>query len=182
MLAVVALVCAVDATIFALAEDTLAAHVYALRASGWIAFSSLLVSLVFSPLSRFLGRNTSALRRGFGLGAFAGATWHASAALLGPLIPDPALLWYEPLYRAGSTTFVILLFLALTSFDAVNRRLRVRNWHDLHFLAYVAVLTTFHHAALSSHVSVAWLIRVSLVIALLLGVRFVSKLRSAIPM
>lgn len=123
-----------------LAPDApLLATIHRARATGWLALGAL-VGALSSPL---FGRRVARWRRALGVTSAALATVHASFVLGTDLVPDLALLIYEPLLRAGAATYLALVVLGATSFGVVNRH--VRRWKDLHALAYVAgVLATLH--------------------------------------
>lgn len=171
LIVAVALGLLVDAVLWLVSDDSLAGHLETMRSTGWTAIAGLSLALAMSPLARATGRDLGALRRGFGVAAAVAGAAHAAIVLSGPWIDDVTFLLYEPQYRAGATTLAILSILAMTSFSPVLRVLRLKHWRDLHFLAYVAMLSSVHHVALSSHASVWWLIGIGAVASLLLAVR-----------
>lgn len=130
------------------------------RSTGWIAAILLLVSLAV--------RRT---RRPFGLWAAATAALHASASLLTPLVADPIVLIYEPHLRAGATALLVLALLAATSWPALVKGLKIRQWKVLHRAVYGAALLLFHHVWLSSHASRIGVVGLGSAVLLLLLLR-----------
>lgn len=120
----------------------------AVRGSGLAAAVFLGLSLACTPVGRVLGASVSKWRRTFGLIAAALALLHGIGATLTPLVPQLALLWYEPLLRAGAFSLVILLAMSFSSFP---RRWSPRHWKALHHLVWIAALSLLGHVALSPH-------------------------------
>jgi DMSO/TMAO reductase YedYZ heme-binding membrane subunit len=149
------------------------------RGFGWFGLGCLCAALCVTPLTRLATRISSfadardprlfALRRSFGLAAFAAAALHVSVALGG--VPGTWIgLLDKPSLRAGLSGLLILALLALTSFPVLVRFLRLRLWKELHRLAYAALACASLHVLLGPFVPVrafAWLAGGTLVIGLL---------------
>lgn len=151
------------------------------HSTGTWALVWLLVTLAVTPLRRLTGFGELArLRRMLGLFAF----FYASLHLLTYLWWDQFFDWREiardvvkrPFITAGMTAYLLMLPLALTSTQAMMRRLG-RNWQRLHRLVYgVAIAAVCHYA---------WLVKRDLtlpllygaVLALLLAARAIPALR-----
>jgi sulfoxide reductase heme-binding subunit YedZ len=109
----------------------------------------LLLTLLITPLRRLSGHNwLIRLRRMFGLFAF----FYACLHFLTYIWFDHYFDWMEiikdipkrPFITVGFIAFVLLVPLALTSTNAMMRRLK-KNWTRLHKLVYViAVLGVLH--------------------------------------
>lgn len=121
------------------------------RALGLVSLGFLALALCVSPLARVaraLGRplpQVSPLRRALGLAAASGALVHAVCATA----QSPLRLteqYAEPSLRWGLGALLVLCALALTSFAAVLRRLRLSTWKELHRLAYAAFGCAMLHA------------------------------------
>lgn len=120
------------------------------RSSGTWTLVLLCVALAVTPVRKLTGANWLVrLRRPLGLVAFAYACAHALTWVwldqwfgLGPMLAD---IVKRPFITVGFAAFVLLLPLALTSTDAMMRRLG-RRWGILHRLVYpAAVLAVLHY-------------------------------------
>jgi len=118
------------------------------RSGDW-ALRLLLASLAITPLRRLTGWNwTVRFRRMLGLFAFFYVTVHLTIYL----VVDLGGFWSQllteiakrPYITVGFTAWLLLIPLALTSTQAMMRRLG-RNWQRLHKLVYVvAALAVLH--------------------------------------
>lgn len=103
----------------------------------------LLVTLAVTPLRRLTGWNTVLrLRRMLGLFAFFYAVlhfvsyvWLDQFFMFDLIIED---VFDRPYITIGVASFLLLIPLALTSANAMIRRLGARRWQRLHRLVYVA--------------------------------------------
>lgn len=119
--------------------------------TGRMALKLLLATLLVSPLARYAKQPLLIrTRRLLGLWCFAWASLHlTSYALLELGINNVALLGKElvsrPYLTLGIISWLILLALALTSPQAMQRKLG-RNWQKLHNFVYlVAILVPIHY-------------------------------------
>lgn len=147
----------------------------------------LIAGLCVTPLGRFTGVRLIRYRRALGLLAFAYITLH----LLVWLILDvqiPAQIWGDILKRPyitiGMTGFVLMIPLAVTSNNWSIRKLGPQGWRRLHRLTYLVVtLGAIHFVMLRKGWQPEPLVY-ALVVAALLAVRLVPKLRvrrAAVP-
>jgi sulfoxide reductase heme-binding subunit YedZ len=120
------------------------------RSSGTWTLVLLCVALAVTPVRKLTGANWLVrLRRPLGLVAFAYACAHALTWVwldqwfeLGPMLAD---IVKRPFITVGFAAFVLLLPLALTSTDAMMRRLG-RRWGMLHRMVYpAAILAVLHY-------------------------------------
>lgn len=121
------------------------------RSTGEWTLIALVVTLSVTPLRR-LARIPSLLklRRMLGLFAFFYACLHFTTYIwldqffdMGEIIKDIAK---RPFITVGFAAFVLLIPLALTSNNAMIRRMGARNWQRLHRLVYaVAILAVVHY-------------------------------------
>lgn len=148
----------------------------AIRGLGLWAFKLLLITLAVTPLRRLTGWHLLIrLRRMLGLFTFFYAMLHLSLYL----VLDRSLeldeiardVMKRPFITVGLAAFLILLTLAITSRDAMVRRLGGQNWRRLHRWVYAAaILVTLHYL---------WMVKADLrpplaygtVVAVLLGMR-----------
>jgi len=117
--------------------------------TGTWALRLLLLTLLVSPLRRLTGWSAvMRLRRMLGLFAFFYACLHLSIWIGLDLFFDWTLVWDDILNRpyitAGFTAWLLLLPLAVTSTDAMMRRLK-RRWGKLHRLIYPAAMIAVLH-------------------------------------
>jgi len=144
----------------------------------------LLITLSVTPLRRISGWHwLIRLRRMLGLFAFFYASAHfLSYALIDQFFNLPEILKdiaKRPFITVGFASFVLLIPLAVTSTNAMVRRLGGRRWQRLHRLVYVI--------ALGGVVHFLWLVKsdirepaiYALILAALLGYRLWWELRGA---
>ncbi|EOB9997941.1 protein-methionine-sulfoxide reductase heme-binding subunit MsrQ [Cronobacter sakazakii] len=119
--------------------------------TGRMALKLLLATLLVTPLTRLLKQPLLIrTRRLLGLWCFAWATLHlVSYSLLELGLSNLSLLGSElvsrPYLTLGVISWLILLALALTSFQSAQRKLG-RRWQTLHnFIYLVAILAPIHY-------------------------------------
>ena len=150
------------------------------RATGEWTLIMLLVTLCVTPLRKVTGLNwLHRLRRMLGLTAFFYGCLHFTTYIWLDQFFDPATILKDivkrPFITAGFVAFVLLIPLALTSTDAMVRRLGARRWLALHRLAYVAPVAGVVHYW--------WLVKADIrdpllyaaVLACLLGARVILR-------
>lgn len=119
------------------------------RLLGLWALRFLILSLAVTPLRRLGGPSLIRYRRALGLLAFYYASLHLTVYLLLDQGLDLAAIWADILKRpyitVGMFAFVILVPLAVTSNNAMIRRLGGAAWQRLHRLVYVAAAAAAIH-------------------------------------
>jgi sulfoxide reductase heme-binding subunit YedZ len=115
---------------------------YITRATGDWTLYMLCITLAVTPLRKLSGWNWLArMRRMLGLFVFFYALLHFTAFIWFDHFFDFASMWRDVLKRpfitVGFTAFVLLIPLALTSTNAMMRRLGGKRWQWLHRLIYV---------------------------------------------
>ena len=121
-----------------------------IHATGLWAIRLLLISLAVTPLRQIVrAPQLVTVRRMIGVGAFAYAAVHFLFFIVdsgfrpGFIVTEIALRLYLTI---GFVTWAALLALALTSTDAMVRRLGGKRWQRLHWAVYPAgVLALTHH-------------------------------------
>ena len=112
------------------------------RLLGLWALRFLILSLAITPLRRLGGPNLVRYRRAVGLLAFYYASLHLTVYLVLDKGLDLAAIWADivkrPYITVGMLAFTILVPLAITSNNAMIRRLGAAAWQRLHRLVYVA--------------------------------------------
>jgi methionine sulfoxide reductase heme-binding subunit len=123
---------------------------YITRATGWWTLAFLATTLAVTPARRWLGMPwLLRLRRMFGLFAFFHACQHFTTYVwLDQFFDWPGILAdiaKRPFVTVGFAAFVLLVPLAVTSTNAMVRRLGARRWQALHRLVYgIAILGVIH--------------------------------------
>jgi methionine sulfoxide reductase heme-binding subunit len=130
-----------------------------IHATGLWAIRLLLISLAITPLRQILRRpELVTVRRMIGVGAFAYAAIHFflffvdSSFRLGFVAREIVLRLYLTI---GFVVFVALLALALTSTDAMVRRLGGKRWQRLHWAVYPAGALALAHHVMQTKLNVA---------------------------
>src|SRR5688572_8352976 len=119
------------------------------RTLGLWALRFLIVALAITPLRRFGGPSLIRYRRAIGLLGFYYACLHLTTYLVLDQGLDLAAIWGDivkrPYITVGMLAFTVLLPLAVTSNNAMIRRLGSRAWQRLHRLVYVATAAAAIH-------------------------------------
>jgi methionine sulfoxide reductase heme-binding subunit len=119
------------------------------RTLGLWALRFLIVALAITPLRRFGGPSLIRYRRAVGLLGFYYACLHLTVYLILDKGLDLAAIWADivkrPYITVGMLAFTILVPLAVTSNNAMIRRLGSRAWQRLHRLVYVATAAAAIH-------------------------------------
>lgn len=157
---------------------------YITRHTGNWALRFLLLTLAVTPLRRLTGWNALLrLRRMLGLYAFFYGLMHFTSYIAfdhvfmgSEILKD---IVKRPFITVGFTTLVLLIPLAVTSTNAMVRRLGAQRWLSLHRLVYlIAPLGVLHFW---------WMVKRDItqpaifaaLLTLLLGYRVVARLRAA---
>jgi sulfoxide reductase heme-binding subunit YedZ len=138
---------------------------------GLWAVRLLIATLFISPL-RWVGLNLLRFRRQLGLVAFGFVVLHFASWLTidmglrwGQILGDLYKRWYIVI---GMSALVLLIPLAVTSNNAMIRRLGARNWNRLHKLAYVATgLAVIHFLMVGKVYTAEVLIYAAILVGLL---------------
>lgn len=143
----------------------------------------LLVGLAITPLRDLTGLNLVRFRRVIGLAAFATIALHMFSWAWLDVSFDLAIIWKDvtrrPYITIGMAAFVMLIPLAVTSTNAMIRRLGPAAWRRLHQLVYVAViLGAVHFLLLRKTIETEPLIYLALAV-LLVASRLVPRRRKA---
>jgi len=120
------------------------------HATGIWSLRLLLLMLAFTPVKKLTGWHWLArLRRTVALYAFFYACLHVSAYLLFEQSFDwpeiAADIGKRPYLTAGFVSFALMLPLAVTSTNAMMKRLGGRNWQRLHRLSYLVAASAVLH-------------------------------------
>jgi methionine sulfoxide reductase heme-binding subunit len=119
------------------------------KALGLYALRFLVIGLAITPLRKMGGWNLVRYRRAIGLLAFFNAALHVLAYVWFDQDLNMAAIWKDlvkrPYITIGMLAFTILVPLAITSSNAMIKRLGAAAWQKLHKLVYVAVAAACVH-------------------------------------
>ncbi len=152
------------------------------RSTGTWTLIFLCLTLTVTPLRKILGWNLLLrLRRMLGLFAFFYVLLHFTTYVWLDVFFDTAAIAKDilkrPFITVGFSAFVLMIPLALTSTNAMVKRLGGKRWQWLHRLIYpIAVLGVLHYWWLVKRDLTQPLIY-AVIVALLLGYRVVKRAR-----
>ncbi|MFM7471464.1 MAG: sulfoxide reductase heme-binding subunit YedZ [Nodosilinea sp. LVE1205-7] len=123
------------------------------RATGVMALVFLVLTLAVTPLRQIYGWTwLLKQRRLLGLYAFFYALAHLITYVLGDrggqLLTIPTDIARRPFITLGMVSFALLLPLALTSTNAMIKKLGPKRWHQLHRLTYIVAIGGVIHYAM----------------------------------
>lgn len=146
------------------------------RATGVMTLVFLALTLLVTPLRKLAGWNWMLKhRRLLGLYAF----WYGLAHLLTYVGFDRGLkigsipedIWKRPFIAVGMLGFVFMLPLAVTSTNAMIKRLGGKNWTRLHRLTYLIPVAGVIHYWMIVKSDIRWPLFFGILFAILLGSR-----------
>lgn len=151
-----------------------------LRTTGVLTLVFLLVTLTVTPLRKIFGWNELVkFRRMLGLYAFFYGFLHLSTYLgferalsLSGTIAD---IFQRPFVAVGMLSFFLMIPLAVTSTNAMIKRLGGKNWQKLHKLTYFIAGGGVIHYWLIVKSDIFYPLVFGLVLATLLGYRFYAN-------
>jgi methionine sulfoxide reductase heme-binding subunit len=119
------------------------------QALGLVSLRFLVAGLAITPLRKVAGINLVRYRRAIGLVAFFNAFLHVAVYVWFDQDLNLAWIWKDivkrPYITIGMLSFLILVPLAVTSNNAMIKRLGAAAWQRLHKLVYVAVAAACLH-------------------------------------
>lgn len=147
-----------------------------LRTTGVLALVFLLITLAITPLRKYTGWNSLVkFRRMLGLYAFFYVFLHFvtyvgfdRALSLPDTLED---IWQRPFIAVGMASFFLMIPLAVTSTNAMIKRLGGKNWQKLHWLSYPVAVGGVVHFYMIVKSDLTYPLLFGLVLALLLGYR-----------
>lgn len=151
------------------------------RTLGDWALRFLLISLAVTPLRQMGWRGLARMRRMLGLFAFFYAVAHVTSYVVLDNFFDWASILADIVKRRyitiGMLGLLLLVPLAVTSTDAMIRRLGGKRWRRLHRLVYPAAMLGVLHYALMVKADLREPVIYAVVLAVLLGWRVVTAFR-----
>jgi sulfoxide reductase heme-binding subunit YedZ len=159
---------------------------FAILTTGMSALVFLLLTLLVTPLRKISGWNWIIFsRRTLGLCAFFYAALHFLIFFFkdqqGSVSGTLTELVKRKYLMVGITGLLVMAPLAVTSTNAMIKRLGGRRWRALHRLAYVAALAGVVHYYMQVKKDVRQPLAFGAVLAVLLGYRLMVSWRSARP-
>jgi sulfoxide reductase heme-binding subunit YedZ len=159
---------------------------FATRATGVLTLVFLFVTLAVTPLRKLTGANwVVKLRRQLGLYAFFYGSlhlltyvWFDKFFAAREIVED---VWARPFITIGMASFLLLVPLAATSTNGMIKRLGGKRWAKLHKLSYVAAVGGLIHFYMGVKADTTLPILFAVVLALLLGYRWVRGRMDATP-
>ena len=156
------------------------------RTTGMLALVFLIISLAVTPLRRTTRLNWLVrFRRMLGLFAF----FYGSLHLLTYVAFDrffhlstiPADIFKRPFIAIGTTAFLLMLPLAITSTDKMVKRLGGKRWALLHRVVYISGVFAVLHYYMLVKSDVRLPVTFAFVLAVLLGFRILVRFYKAPP-
>jgi len=159
---------------------------FAIHTTGMLALIFLMLTLLVTPLRKITGLNWIIFsRRTLGLYAFFYACAHfliffgldralSVSGTLSEMVKRKYLI-------VGSTALLVMVPLAVTSTNAMIKRLGGKRWRALHRLAYVAAIAGVIHYYMQVKADVRLPLVFAAILTILLGYRLVDYLRQPKP-
>jgi methionine sulfoxide reductase heme-binding subunit len=156
------------------------------RTTGVLALIFLVITLSITPVRKLFGWNwLLKLRRNLGLYAF----YYALAHLFTYLVFDrnlnilsvPADVWSRPFIAVGMVAFLLMVPLAVTSTNAMIKKLGGNKWALLHRLTYPVIIGGVIHYWMIVKSDVRWPLFFAALTGILLGCRFFISLKKKAP-
>jgi sulfoxide reductase heme-binding subunit YedZ len=159
---------------------------FATRATGVLTLVFLFVTLAVTPARKLTGANWLVkLRRQVGLYAFFYGCLHLLTYVwfdkffgVREIVED---VYNRPFITIGMASFLLLVPLAATSTNGMIKRLGGKRWAKLHKLIYVAAIGGVIHYYMGVKADTTIPVLFAVVLALLLGYRWVKSRMDATP-
>ncbi len=158
---------------------------FVIRSLGSWALTFLLITLAVTPLRRLTGWNALIrLRRMLGLFAFFYVCLHFMTYIGVDQFFDLGAIWADivkrPYITIGVACFLLLVPLAVTSTNAMQRRLGGKRWQQLHRLVYFIAIGGVVHYWMLVKKDIRLPLTYAVVLALLLGLRWWWRREAAV--
>lgn len=158
---------------------------FVIRSLGTWALTFLLITLAVTPLRRLTGWNALIrLRRMLGLFAFFYVCLHFMTYIGVDQFFDLGAIWADivkrPYITIGVACFLLLVPLAVTSTNAMQRKLGGKRWVQLHRLVYVIAIGGVVHYWLLVKKDIRQPLLYAAILALLLGLRWWWRRNAAV--
>ncbi len=157
-----------------------------LRSTGVLTLSFLLITLAVTPLRKLFGWNwLIKVRRMLGLYAF----FYGCVHLITYSIFDKGFdwvvifydVWSRPFIAVGMSALALMIPLAVTSTNAMIKRMGGKRWQKLHRLSYVIAILGVIHYYLIQKSDITYPVLFGIVLAVLLGYRIYNRYKPKSP-
>lgn len=150
-----------------------------LRTTGVCTLTFLLITLAITPLRKILGLNgLIRFRRTLGLYTFFYGCLHlATYSIFDKSLDIVSIVddvWQRPFIALGMLALILMVPLAVTSTNAMIKRLGGKRWQRIHRLSYVIAVLGVAHFYLIQKSDVSYPVFYGFVLAMLLGYRIYS--------
>lgn len=162
---------------------------YFLRTTGTLTLVFLLITLAVTPLRKIFGQKIPGCnqlikyRRMLGLYAFFYCLLHFSTYTIFDrgfnIFGIPGDIWQRPFIAIGMASFFMMIPLAVTSTNAMVKRLGGKRWASLHKLTYAIAIGGVWHYYLIVKSDITYPAAFGAVLALLLGYRVYQSNKQA---
>jgi len=146
------------------------------RLTGVMALIFLVITLLVTPLRKIFKWNwLLKLRRNLGLYSFYYGLAHLGTYLVFDrnlrLASVPGDLWGRPFIAVGMIAFLLMIPLAVTSTNAMIKKIGGKKWASLHRLTYLVIVGGVVHYWMIAKSDIRWPLFFALVTTVLLGYR-----------
>ncbi len=157
-----------------------------LRSTGVLTLSFLLITLAVTPLRKLFGWNWLVkVRRMLGLYAF----FYGCVHLITYSIFDKGFdwivifcdVWKRPFIAVGMFALALMIPLAVTSTNAMIKRMGGKRWQKLHRLSYLIAILGVIHYYLIQKSDITYPVLFGIVLAVLLGFRIYNRFKPKSP-
>lgn len=152
------------------------------RATGVLTLIFLILTLLVTPLRKMFGWNwLLKQRRLIGLYAFFYSVAHLLTYLAGDrdwaLLTVTADVYKRPFIAVGMASFLLMVPLAVTSTNAMIKKLGGKRWAQLHRLTYFITISGVVHYYMIVKSDITYPVLFGLATAVLLGYRVMTSLK-----
>ncbi len=155
---------------------------FATRATGVLTLVFLVLTLLVTPLRKIFGWNwLLKQRRLIGLYAFFYSVAHLLIYLAGDrdwqVLTVPEDVLKRPFIAVGMASFLLMVPLAVTSTNAMIKKLGGKRWAQLHRLTYLITIGGVVHYYMIVKSDITYPALFGIIVAVLLGYRLVTSLK-----
>lgn len=152
------------------------------RTTGVLTLVFLVITLLVTPLRKILGWNwLLKQRRLLGLYAFFYGLAHLLTYIAGDrdwrVLTVPADVYKRPFIAIGMISFLLMVPLAVTSTNAMIKKLGGKRWNRLHRLTYLVAIGGVMHYWMIVKSDITYPAAFGIAVAVLLAYRLVVRLR-----
>ncbi len=156
------------------------------RMTGVMSLVFLVITLLVTPLRKLFGWGWLAkLRRSLGLYAFFYGMAHLATYLVWDrnldILSVPGDVWLRPFIAVGMAAFVLMVPLAVTSTNAMIKKLGGKKWTLLHKLTYPVLIAGVVHYWMIVKSDIRWPLFFAALTAILLSYRIFDFLKKKTP-